>query len=153
MESKVVQSKVISASQEHQLEAVREIDGVIYVNDSKSINVKSTVNSINSINHELILLIGGEDRTSDYGALLNADLKKIKAIIYLGKDSERIMAVAGRMALLFATSGNIEEATMLAKTVAKMNQVILFSPACPSFDVFDNYKNRGNKFKAIVESL
>jgi UDP-N-acetylmuramoylalanine--D-glutamate ligase len=136
---------------EHQRELVAEYNGVQYVNDSKSINIKATVESINSLNTEILLIIGGEDRMTDYEFLMHADLKKVKAVIYIGKDQERILSLLMKYDDLFAPASTVEEAIQIAKVYAKEKQVVLFSPACPSYEAFDNYKNRGNAFKETVK--
>jgi UDP-N-acetylmuramoylalanine--D-glutamate ligase len=136
---------------EHQMELVAECNGVQYINDSKSINIKSAVQSINSIQAEILLIIGGEDRMTNYEFLLHAELKKVRAVIYLGKDKERILSLLMKYDDLFAPANSIEEAIQIAKLYAKEKQVVLFSPACPSYDAFDNYKNRGNLFRETVK--
>jgi UDP-N-acetylmuramoylalanine--D-glutamate ligase len=138
---------------EHQMELVAECNGVQYINDSKSINIKSAVQSINAIQAEVILIIGGEDRMTSYEFLLHAELKKVKAVIYLGRDRERILSLLMKYDDLFAPACSIEEAVSIAKLYAKQKQVVLFSPACPSYDPFDNYKNRGNLFRDTVKKV
>ena len=138
---------------EHSMEFVAEINGVSYVNDSKSVSIKSTYESINTIDAHLVLIIGGMDKDTDYSYLLNVDMNKIKTFIYLGENEERMLRYFGRNNMLFMKADGIEEALTLAKASALANQVVLFSPACPSFEIFDNYKNRGNRFKEQVKLM
>ena len=138
---------------EHAMEFVAEINGVSYMNDSKSVTIKSTCESINTIDADLTLIIGGADKDTDYSYLLNVDMGKVKTFIYLGKDQERMLRFFGRHNLIFAPAEGIEEAVKLAQAGSVANQVVLFSPACSSFEIFDNYKNRGNRFKEQVKLL
>ncbi len=138
---------------EHAMEFVAELMEVSYVNDSKSVNIKSTCESIAVIDAPLVLIIGGVDKDTDFSYLLNADMNKVKMFIYLGKDQERMMRFFGRYNLLFAPAASLEEAVNMAHKGARPGQVVLFSPACPSFEIFDNYKNRGNRFRELVKNL
>lgn len=137
----------------HQMEWVAERKGVVYMNDSRSITIKSTVNAINTLQANIVLLIGGEDRTVDYGFLLNAELNKVKAVIYMGKEKERLFNVMRNQNCLITSAHSIKEAVELSVMIATENDVVLFSPACPSYEAFDNYKNRGNRFVELVNQL
>lgn len=137
----------------HQMEWVAERKGVAYINDSRSITIKSTVNAINTLHAKIVLLIGGEDRTVDYGFLLNAELEKVKAVIYMGKEKERLFNVMRNQNCLITSAHSIKEAVELSNMVAINGDVVLFSPACPSYEAFDNYKNRGNRFVELVNQL
>lgn len=150
-DSEVNKLQNLHISNEHQLEPVAEHNGVHYINDSKSVNIKATVQSINTLQAEILLIIGGEDRMTDYEFLVQAELKKVRGVIYLGKDQERILAVLMKYNDLFVPASDITEAVQIAKMYARPQQVVLFSPACPSYDVFDNYKNRGNLFRETVK--
>jgi UDP-N-acetylmuramoylalanine--D-glutamate ligase len=135
---------------EHNMEFVAEQNGVTYINDSASIDIKQTIRSIDGIDAELVLVIGGNDERTDYTWFLNIGLQKIKAVIYLGRDPEKIFRLFGKYDCLFVTAISIEEAVGISKTIAKQDQAVLFSPACSSYEAFDNYKNRGNLFKQLV---
>jgi UDP-N-acetylmuramoylalanine--D-glutamate ligase len=134
-------------SVEHQLETVAQINGVLYINDSGSSNIKSTVESINTINSDLILIIGGDDGATDYTLLVNAELKKVKAVVYLGKNVREILDLLSKYTDLFVSAHTLEEAIQQSKVYVKAGQVILFSPGCPPSE---NNKNRGKLFKEIV---
>lgn len=137
---------------EHQLEFVARINQVNYINDSKATTVADTWNSLHAIPGNVILLIGGMDRGNDYKVLKGMVKEKVKAVICLGAEREKIFsALLGNGLLLHAAS--LDEAVKFAKIYSKPGDVVLFSPACPSYDAFDNYKNRGNKFKHLVSTL
>jgi len=138
---------------EHQMELVGELNGASYLNDSRSIHVKQTLQSITEIDAELVLIIGGKDERTDYTWLLHGDLRKIKTIVYLGADTEKLFRVFSKADCLFVKAESLQEALFVCLRVAREGQVVLFSPACPSYDVFDNYKNRGNLFRDLFNQL
>ncbi|MBS1634792.1 MAG: hypothetical protein JST26_02645 [Bacteroidetes bacterium] len=138
---------------EHHMEFVAEKNGVTYVNDSASIDIKRTVKSIDEIDAELVLIIGGQDEKTDYTMFLNISLDKIKSLIYTGRTPERIFRLFGKQDCFFVTALSLQEAVQIATTLGQPGQVVLFSPACPSYDAFDNYKNRGNLFKQLIAGL
>jgi UDP-N-acetylmuramoylalanine--D-glutamate ligase len=150
METTVLQH---TETETHQLEFVVKRNNVTYINDSRSTTIKATVNSINTLQAKLVLIIGGDDRQVDYGFLLNAELHKVKAVIYLGRDKERLFNVIQHQNCLITNAHSLNDAVALSNMVAADGDVVLFSPACPSFEAFDNYKNRGLRFRKIVESL
>lgn len=137
----------------HQMEWVAEHKGVAYINDSRSITIKSTVNTINTLQAKIVLLIGGEDRTVDYGFLLNAEMEKVKAVVYMGREKERLFNVMRYQNCLITSAHSVKEAVELSGMIAVKGDVVLFSPACPSYEAFDNYKNRGNRFVELVNQL
>jgi UDP-N-acetylmuramoylalanine--D-glutamate ligase len=146
-------AKVAVINDEHSLEFVAEKKGVTFINDSRSTSIKASVSAINALQANLVLLIGGEDRQVDYGFLLNAELAKVKAVIYLGREKERLFNVMQHQNCLITNAHSLQEAVELSTMIATANDVVLFSPACPSFEAFDNYKNRGNRFKAFIHQL
>jgi UDP-N-acetylmuramoylalanine--D-glutamate ligase len=131
--------------QEHQLELAGEINGVQYINDASSFTIRSTVESINAIQSEQLLIISGDDETTDYSFLRNAELNKVKGVIYLGERSEQLMKVMLSYTHFYATAISIAEAVQVAKAYATQKQVVLFSPACISVD-----KTLGETFKKLV---
>ncbi len=141
------------ASAEHAMEFVANINGVDYVNDAKSITAKSTFDSINSIDAEIVLIIGGKNEETDYKHLLNADLDKIKSFIYLGMDHEKVLKFFGKHRMLFSSSSSEEEAVQTASFAARASQVVLFSPACSGVQEMANFRNRGLLFKKAVKKL
>ncbi|HXC05785.1 MAG TPA: cyanophycin synthetase [Bacteroidia bacterium] len=137
---------------EHQLEFVARINQVNYINDSKATTVADTWNSLHAMPGNVILLMGGMDRGNDYKILKGIVKEKVKAIICLGAERDKIFsALLGNGLLLHAAS--LDEAVKFASLYGQAGDVVLFSPACPSYDAFDNYKNRGNKFKHLVSTL
>jgi UDP-N-acetylmuramoylalanine--D-glutamate ligase len=147
------QALSLKRDHEHQVEFVAEYKGVSYINDSRSVDIRQTVQSIDSIDAEIVLIIGGDDEKTDYTCFLNISLKKIKRVVYLGRYPEKLFRIFGKEDCLFVTAGTVEEGVIISQTVARQNQVVLFSPACPSYEAFDNYKNRGNAFKQLVSDL
>lgn len=143
----------LSRNTEHQVEFVAEHDGIAYINDSKSTDIRQTVQSIDSLDADMLLIIGGKDEKTDYTWFLNISLKKVKAVIYLGRFPEKVLRVFGKENCLFVTAGSVEEALNISKQIAVEQQVVLFSPACPSYEAFDNYKNRGNTFRQLVLNM
>ncbi len=133
----------------HQLEFVSEINGVGYINDSKSIRLSSTRNALEKIETSVVLIIGGDDKDNDYSLLAKQIKEKVVSIIYLGTHNDLIFKHFSAYYILFAKVSTIEEAVNTAGAYAKSGDVVLFSPACDSKD----YKNRGNEFKSIVKNL
>lgn len=137
---------------EHRLEFVREFDGVRYVNDSKGTNVDSVWYALQSFDTPIVLMLGGRDKGNDYSRLYDLVDKHVRAIVAIGESAPKVMtAFAGRLPLKAATS--MEEAVALCRSLARPGDVVLLSPACASFDWFDNYEHRGQVFRDIVRTL
>ncbi|MES2131907.1 MAG: hypothetical protein V4506_06110 [Bacteroidota bacterium] len=134
---------------EHSMEVVAVINDVTYINDSKSINARLAAESINSIDAELVLIIGGDDTKTDYSWFTFSNYYNIRTVIYYGRRIAEIKNVF-RQHVMVIVVDNLENAVELSKTKAIQNQAVLFTPACSSNEAFDNYKNRGNKFKELV---
>jgi UDP-N-acetylmuramoylalanine--D-glutamate ligase len=141
----------ISRETDHSFEFVATINDVTYINDSKATNAKQTVESVNSVDAELVLILGGDDLKTDYSWFTNINYYNIKTVIYFGRRFAEIKNIFNKHVMLIVAE-NLESAVGVAKSKAIKNQAVLFSPACPSYDIFDNYKNRGNKFKELVMS-
>lgn len=137
---------------EHSMEVVNTVDGITFINDSKSTSAKLSAESINSIDAELVLIIGGDDLKTDYSWFKFNNYYNIKTVIYYGRRLPEIKNIFNKHVMVIVIDG-IENAVTVAKNRAIKDQVVLFSPACPSFDVFDNYINRGNKFKQLVSKI
>ncbi|WP_316836438.1 UDP-N-acetylmuramoyl-L-alanine--D-glutamate ligase [Pedobacter nutrimenti] len=138
---------------EHRLEHVAKISGVDYINDSKATNVNSTWYALESVNPQVILIMGGVDKGNDYEMLRELVQDKVKAIICLGKDNKRIHeAFEGEVEVIVNTF-SAHEAVQVAYHLAKKGDTVLLSPACASFDLFKNYEDRGNQFKMAVKEL
>jgi len=137
---------------EHRLEFVREINGVRYMNDSKGTNVGAVIKSIESFNEPLLLIAGGRDKGSDFSPLRPLIKERVKRLILIGEARDKIAEAAGSMTeTSFASS--LQEAVSIAHREAVKGDIVLLSPACASFDMFNNFEDRGNKFKEIVWRL
>ena len=134
----------------HRLESVAIIDGVEYINDSKATNVDSVTYALDAMKKEIIWIAGGIDKGNDYSGLLELVQTKVKALICLGKDNTKLKATFGDLINDITEVDNMEDAIATAMAKATKGQVILLSPACSSFDLFDNYAARGDQFRAIV---
>ena len=139
----------INRDTDHSFEFVTNINDVTFINDSKATNAKQTVESINSIDAEIVLILGGDDLKTDYSWFTNVNYYNIKTVIYYGRRFPEIKNIFNKHVMIVLLD-NLETSVKFSKNRAIKNQVVLFSPACPSFDVFDNYKNRGDKFKELV---
>jgi UDP-N-acetylmuramoylalanine--D-glutamate ligase len=134
---------------EHSMEVVAVINDVTYINDSKATNARLAAESINSIDAELILIIGGDDSKTDYSWFTFSNYYNIRTVIYYGRRIAEIKHVF-RQHVMVIVVDSMENAVELSKSKAIANQAVLFTPACSSNEAFDNYKNRGNKFKELV---
>ncbi len=138
---------------EHRLEFVAKISDVIYINDSKATNVNSTWYALESVGSEVVLIMGGVDKGNDYEMLKDLVRSKVKAIVCLGKDNKRIHDAFEDDVEVIVNTGSANEAVQVAYHLAKKGNTVLLSPACASFDLFKNYEDRGNQFKAAVKEL
>lgn len=138
---------------EHRLEFVASISEVEYVNDSKATNVNSTWYALESMHSEVIWIAGGIDKGNDYGILNKLVMEKVKAIVCLGTDNSKIHQAFARDVETIIDASSAIEAVQMAASLAKSGEIVLLSPACASFDLFENYEDRGNQFKQAVNSL
>ncbi|MEQ7799895.1 UDP-N-acetylmuramoyl-L-alanine--D-glutamate ligase [Pedobacter sp. ASV1-7] len=138
---------------EHRLEHVAKISGVDYINDSKATNVNSTWYALESVGADVILIMGGVDKGNDYEMLKDMVRQKVKAIVCLGKDNKRIHEAFEDDVEVIVNTFSAHEAVQVAYHLAKKGNTVLLSPACASFDLFKNYEDRGNQFKAAVKEL
>ncbi len=146
-------NRVRSSEDDHQLEFVDEINGIAFINDSRSIRLTATRNALESIETSVVLIVGGDDKDNDYSVLAQQVKEKVVAIVYLGSYSDKILKYYSSHKMLFAKASSIKEAVHISSAYAMAGDVVLFSPACPSFHAFDNYKSRGNEFKELVRNL
>jgi UDP-N-acetylmuramoylalanine--D-glutamate ligase len=137
----------------HRLELVRELDGVRYVNDSKATNVNAVWYALESFDAPVVLIAGGRDKGNDYGALKALLREKGRAVVGLGESAGKVDRELGGEARDHATAGSLEEAVSAARRFASEGDIVLLSPACASFDMFENYEDRGDTFKRLVMSL
>ena len=138
---------------EHRLEQVAKISGVNYINDSKATNVNSTWYALESVSEGVVLIMGGVDKGNDYEMLKDMVRQKVKAIVCLGKDNKRIHEAFEDDVEIIVNTFSAHEAVQVAYHLAKKGDTVLLSPACASFDLFKNYEDRGNQFKAAVKEL
>jgi len=138
---------------EHRLEFVAKVHGIEFINDSKATNVNSTWFALESMDKPCVWIVGGIDKGNDYTELANLVTDKVKAIICLGKNNQKIIeAFEGSVETIVETTSALE-AVAYGYRLAKKDETVLLSPACASFDLFENYEERGNAFKKAVRSL
>lgn len=138
---------------EHRLEFVAKVNGIEFINDSKATNVNSVWYALESMEKPTVWIVGGVDKGNDYESLLPLVKDKVKAIVCLGKDNAKIKEAFSGTVDVIAEAGSAYEAVALSYTFAKKDEVVLLSPACASFDLFENYEDRGKQFKAAVRAL
>ncbi|OGP53074.1 MAG: UDP-N-acetylmuramoylalanine--D-glutamate ligase, partial [Deltaproteobacteria bacterium RBG_13_51_10] len=137
---------------EHRLEWVRDIDGVRFFNDSKGTNVGSVVKSLMSFREPVWLIAGGKDKGGDYSPLKNIIVTQVKGMALIGEAQKRMLEALGGLTETVQLD-TLEEAVHWAFSKASPGDVVLLSPACSSFDMFENYQDRGKRFKTIVQEL
>jgi UDP-N-acetylmuramoylalanine--D-glutamate ligase len=138
---------------EHRLEKVLKIQNVQYINDSKATNVNATFFALDSMNTPTVWIVGGVDKGNDYNELMSLVREKVKAIICLGVDNKKIIDVFGNVVDMMIEVNNMEDAVKMAQRLSEKGDTVLLSPACASFDLFENYEDRGNQFKKAVKNL
>ena len=138
---------------EHRLEKVLKIQNVQYINDSKATNVNATFFALDSMNTPTVWIVGGVDKGNDYNELMSLVREKVKAIICLGVDNRKIIDVFGNVVDMMIEVNNMEDAVKMAQRLSEKGDTVLLSPACASFDLFENYEDRGNQFKQAVRNL
>ena len=138
---------------EHRLERVATVDGVEYINDSKATNVNSAWYALESMEKPVIWVMGGTDKGNDYTLLRDLVKQKVKAIVCLGTDNSKIHKAFGGVVKVVMDAGSAQQAVRSSHDLAEVGDVVLLSPACASFDLFENYEDRGRQFKAAVRSL
>lgn len=138
---------------EHRLEHVLKINKVQYINDSKATNVNATYYALESMDAPTVWIVGGVDKGNNYEELFPFVNEKVKAIICLGVDNEKLMNNFGNMVDIIIETQFMSEAVKIAYKVAESGDNVLLSPACASFDLFENYEDRGRQFKNAVRNL
>lgn len=138
---------------EHRLEYVASVHGITFVNDSKATNVNSTWFALESFDQPVIWIVGGVDKGNDYLALKPLVKEKVKGIVCLGKDNSKIIEAYGDMFHYLPEVQTAHDAVQCAYQMGEKNDVVLLSPACASFDLFESYEDRGQQFKHAVRSL
>jgi UDP-N-acetylmuramoylalanine--D-glutamate ligase len=138
---------------EHRLEFVAKVNGIEFINDSKATNVNSTWYALESMQNPTVWIVGGQDKGNDYDMLLDLAKEKVKAIVCLGVDNSKIIEAFSKSVTQIVETGNAQDAVMTAYRIAKKGDTVLLSPACASFDLFENYEDRGRQFKHAVRRL
>ncbi|WP_420577747.1 UDP-N-acetylmuramoyl-L-alanine--D-glutamate ligase [Ekhidna sp.] len=137
----------------HRLEFVEEIDGAAYINDSKATNVDSVYYALDGVKGDIIWIAGGIDKGNDYSQIEKLVKKKVKGLICMGKDNSALTKFFGTRLEKIAEVDSVKKAIHQAHEWAEEGDVVLLSPACASFDLFNNYEDRGDKFKRAVNKL
>ncbi|MCD9575953.1 UDP-N-acetylmuramoyl-L-alanine--D-glutamate ligase [Flavobacterium soyae] len=138
---------------EHRLEKVLKIQNVQYINDSKATNVNATFFALDSMNVPTVWIVGGVDKGNDYNELMPLVREKVKAIICLGVDNHKIINAFGDVVDIMVEVNNMNDAVKTAQKLTEKGDAVLLSPACASFDLFENYEDRGKQFKQAVHNL
>lgn len=138
---------------EHRLEKVLKIQNVQYINDSKATNVNATFFALDSMNTPTVWIVGGVDKGNDYSELMPLVREKVKAIVCLGVDNTKIIEAFGNVVDMVLEVDNMYDAVNMSAHLAEKGDMVLLSPACASFDLFENYEDRGNQFKRAVKEL
>jgi len=135
----------------HRVEHIRTINGITFYNDSKATNVDAAKRALESIDGNIVLIAGGKDKGGSYHAITEV-ADKIRALVVIGEAQEKILRELGGLMTTY-TEKSMEDAVLKAREVARAGDMVLLSPMCSSFDMFKDYKDRGNTFRRIVESL
>ena len=138
---------------EHRLEKVLKIQNVQYINDSKATNVNATFFALDSMNTPTVWIVGGVDKGNDYDELMALVREKVKGIICLGVDNQKLFNTFNGVVDVMIETTSMTEAVKIAQRMAEKGDTVLLSPACASFDLFENYEDRGKQFKQAVHNL
>ncbi|WP_347838650.1 UDP-N-acetylmuramoyl-L-alanine--D-glutamate ligase [uncultured Draconibacterium sp.] len=138
---------------EHRLERFLKVHGIEFINDSKATNVNSSWYALESVHKPVIWIAGGVDKGNDYSILKGLVTNKVKAIVCLGKNNAKLHEAFGDCVSDMVDASSMEEAVKAAYYLARNGDTVLLSPACASFDLFENYEDRGNQFKKEVRNL
>lgn len=138
---------------EHRLEKVLKIQNVQYINDSKATNVNAAFFALDSMNVPTVWIVGGVDKGNDYAELMPLVHEKVKAIICLGVDNKKIIDAFGNVVDVMIEVDSMNDAVKMAQRLTEKGDAVLLSPACASFDLFENYEDRGRQFKIAVQNL
>ena len=137
----------------HRLEFVRKVEGVKYINDSKATHVNSVYYALDSMEDTLVWIVGGQDKGNDYSPLIPYVSKKVRAIVCLGLDNNKIIQTFQSIVPTIIETHSMEDAVQVGRGLAQEGDTVLLSPACASFDLFQSYEDRGNQFKHYVNMI
>ena len=138
---------------EHRLEMVTRVRGADYINDSKATNVNACWYALQCIHTPLVLILGGTDKGNDYSEIEHLVKEKVHSLIFLGVDNQKLHAFFDGKVARIEDARSMEEAVEKAYCLARKGDTVLLSPCCASFDLFENYEDRGNQFKQCVRNL
>ncbi len=138
---------------EHRMEHVVNVCGIRFVNDSKATNINSTWYALESVSDKVVWIVGGVDKGNDYSILQEVVKEKVGAIICLGKDNTKIQEAFKGVGIPMAEAGSMETAVSIAYQMGQKGDTVLLSPACASFDLFEDYEDRGRQFKEHARAL
>lgn len=139
--------------QAHRMEEVARVRGVAYIDDSKSSNIHSTWYALEELKKQAVWIVGGKNTEAELEEVKALAVQKVRAIICLGQDAANVRKVFSSQIPLIREACEMETVVQMAYGLAKEGEVVLFSPGCSSFDMFDNYEDRGNRFKKAVREL
>ena len=152
--NKCIRDSLISFSNiEHRLEEVLKIQNITYINDSKATNVNATFYALESMQGQTVWIAGGIDKGNNYMELLPLVREKVKSIVCIGLDNEKIIESFSPVVDVLVETQSMYEAVKIAHKLANKKDYVLLSPACASFDLFKNFEDRGNQFKKAVRNL
>ena len=137
---------------DHRLQTIRKLNGVTYINDSKATNIHSVIVATNSFDNPIILILGGKNKNSDFRLLLPHTKRHVKHIVSYGEAGGEIAAAIGDAVRLNRVN-SLSQAVASAHKLAAPGDIVLMSPGCASFDQFNNFEERGNKFADLVKNL
>jgi UDP-N-acetylmuramoylalanine--D-glutamate ligase len=137
----------------HRIERVTDERGVVYYNDSKGTNVASTIKALESFTEPIVLIAGGKGKGQDFSPLAEAARGRVRQAVLIGTDRPAVRAALEAAGVLCADAASMRDAVAAARSLARAGDVVLLSPACASFDMFDNYEHRGEVFMALVHEL
>jgi UDP-N-acetylmuramoylalanine--D-glutamate ligase len=137
----------------HRLESVRTLRGVTYVNDSKATNVKAVWYALRSFDRPIVLIAGGRDKGNDYAALKPLVREGVRTVIAVGESADKVHRELGAEACSRTRAASMEDALEKARAAAAPGDVVLLSPACASFDMYESYEERGDIFRRLVHNL
>ncbi|MBL4669550.1 MAG: UDP-N-acetylmuramoyl-L-alanine--D-glutamate ligase [Flavobacteriales bacterium] len=138
---------------EHRLEEVGKVHGITFINDSKATNVNATWYALENYQNPIVWIVGGVDKGNDYEMLAELVGDRVKAIVCLGKDNHKIHEAFGDIIEDIVDTETAQDAVNMAYRLSRKGDTVLLSPACASFDLFDNYEDRGHQFKRAVKAL
>jgi UDP-N-acetylmuramoylalanine--D-glutamate ligase len=141
------------AGVEHRLERFIKVHGIEFINDSKATNVNSTWYALESMSNQVVWIAGGTDKGNDYSQLMDLVKQKVKALVCLGVDNSKLRAAFNGVIPEIVETKSMKDAVQAAYTLGKKDDSVLLSPCCASFDLFENYEDRGRQFKKYVREL